>query len=90
VSIVIIRKFCYEQQLDSIVLLIIDIYSQVLLQRLILFFCLIVYLKMKNDIQSNLNFQMITKVESKIEDKQRVFIEHYRFRHFMLKKYLIE
>jgi hypothetical protein len=77
VSIIIIRKFCYEQQLDSIVLLIISIYSQVLFQRLILSFCLIVCLKMKNDIQSNLNFQMITKIESKIKDKQRVFIEHY-------------
>ncbi len=76
-SIIIIRKFCYEQQLDSIVLLIISIYSQVLFQRLILSFCLIVCLKMKNDIQSNLNFQMITKIESKIKDKQRVFIEHY-------------
>jgi hypothetical protein len=77
VSTVIIRKFCYEQQFDSIVLLIINIYSQVLFQRLILFFCLIVCLKMKNDIQSNFNSQMITKVESEIENKQRVFIEHY-------------
>ncbi len=76
-STVIIRKFCYEQQFDSIVLLIINIYSQVLFQRLILFFCLIVCLKMKNDIQSNFNSQMITKVESEIENKQRVFIEHY-------------
>jgi hypothetical protein len=77
VSIVIICKFCYEQQFDSIILLIIDIYFQILFQRLISFFCLIICLKMKNNIQSNFNIQMITKTESKIENKQRIFIEHY-------------
>jgi hypothetical protein len=45
---------------------------------------------MKNDIQSNLYSQMITKIRSKIKREQRISVEDYKLRHFLFGKYFVK
>jgi hypothetical protein len=45
---------------------------------------------MKNDIQSNLYFQMITEIWSKIKREQQIFVQDYKFQHFLFEKYLVK
>ena len=57
----IIHENRYQQQRNSIVLIMIAKTSQIMFKNLILFFRLIIRLKMKNNIKFTFNFRVITQ-----------------------------
>ena len=83
---VIISKLSNEKSVYSIILLIIDVFSKILLECLILSLRLFIRLRVKSDTVSQIYLEIIAESRSEFSSEKRFSIRNYEHRFFVLAK----
>ncbi len=86
--IVVVRILRKCESSDSIVLLIINVITKILFERLILTFCLLIRLRMKCDVITQRNLQMIAKCRLILRREKIFSIDYDNFENITFNKKL--
>ncbi len=86
VMIVVVRIFRECKLIDSVVLLIINVITKILFERLILTFCLLICLRMKCDVVTQRKLQVITECKLILQREKIFSIDYDNFENFAFNK----